>query len=68
MAATTRKGLLGKAGVPCCVRVGSGSGTEPRKELDPNGTAKEERSLWLITAGGVSQAGGGALALVRFGW
>ena len=41
MAATTRTGLLWKAGVSCCVRVGSGSSTEPRKDLDPNGKAKE---------------------------
>ena len=51
MAATTRKGLLGKAGVPCCVRVESGSGTEPRKELDPDGTAKAERFLWPVNSG-----------------
>lgn len=50
MVASTRKEQLGKEGVSGCVRAGSGSGTGPRKDLDPNGKAKEERTLWLVSS------------------
>jgi len=63
MAASTRKEQLGKEGVSGCVRGEGGSGTDPRKDLDPNGKAKEKQTLCLVNSGWRKKEGGGVLDL-----